>query len=67
MTGAAVSFGTPLMMAVLPSRRISAPMRRISSMCMKRFSKIVSMIVPTPSATVFSAANWACMSVGKPG
>ncbi len=55
------------MMAVLPSSRISAPMRRISSMCMKRFSKIVSMMVPTPLATVLSAANCACMSVGKAG
>jgi hypothetical protein len=36
------------MMAVLPSRRISAPMRRISSTCMKRFSKTVSMMVPVP-------------------
>ena len=42
---------TPRMIAVLPSSRMSAPRRRISSMCMKRFSKIVSMIVPTPSAT----------------
>ncbi len=47
ITGAAVSAGTPLMMAVLPSRRISAPRRRISSRCMKRFSKMVSMMVPT--------------------
>ena len=54
-------------MAVLPSRRISAPRRRISSMCMKRFSKMVSMMVPTPSATVLSAANCACMSVGNAG
>ena len=42
-------------------------MRRISSMCMKRFSKIVSMMVPTPLATVLRAANCACMSVGKAG
>ena len=67
ITGAAVSRSTPLMMAVLPSSRISAPMRRISSMCMKRFSKIVSMMVPTPFATVLSAANCACMSVGNAG
>src|ERR1700739_1557625 len=55
------------MRAVLPSGRISAPIRRISSMCMKRFSKIVSVMVPTPSATVLSAANCACMSVGNAG
>src|SRR6266851_4783053 len=67
ITGAAVSLPTPLMMAVFPSSRISAPMRRISSMCMKRFSKIVSMMVPTPLATVLSAANCACMSVGNAG
>ena len=34
---------------------------------MKRFSKIVSVIVPTPPATVFRAANCACMSVGNAG
>ena len=34
---------------------------------MKRFSKIVSMIVPTLDATVLSAANCACMSVGNAG
>ena len=34
---------------------------------MKRFSKIVSLITPTPSATQLSAMNWACMSVGKAG
>ncbi len=67
ITGAACSCRTPLMIAVLPSRRISAPMRRISSMCMKRFSKMVSITVPTPSAIVFSAANCACMSVGNAG
>ena len=36
-------------------------------MCMKRFSKMVSTMVPTPSAIVFSAANCACMSVGNAG
>ena len=34
---------------------------------MKRFSKIVSVIMPAPSAVVISAIIWACMSVGKPG
>ena len=36
-------------------------------MCMKRFSKMVSVIVPTPAATVLRAANCACMSVGNAG
>ena len=34
---------------------------------MKRFSKMVSTMVPTPSAIVLSAANCACMSVGNAG
>ena len=44
-----------------------APMRTISLACMKRFSKIVSRTLDTPSAWVASAMNWACMSVAKPG
>src|ERR1051326_8203471 len=46
---------------------MSAPRRCISSACWKRFSKIVSVIVPTPSATQFTAITCACMSVGNPG
>ncbi len=34
---------------------------------MKRFSKIVSVIIAAPSATDISAISCACMSVGKPG
>jgi hypothetical protein len=34
---------------------------------MKRFSKIVSVIIEAPSATHISAMNCACMSVAKPG
>ena len=34
---------------------------------MKRFSKIVSVIVDVPRACVISAMNCACMSVAKPG
>ena len=65
--GAPVIWATPRMMAVLPSMRMSAPRRCSSLRCMKRFSKIVSVITPTPSAMVFRAANCACMSVGKAG
>ena len=34
---------------------------------MKRFSKIVSRMREVPLASVISAMNWACRSVGKPG
>ncbi len=34
---------------------------------MKRFSKIVSVIMPVPFATRLSSENCACISVGKPG
>ena len=34
---------------------------------MKRFSKIVSRMVPVPSATELRAVNCACMSVGNAG
>ena len=34
---------------------------------MKRFSKIVSVIIAAPSAIVISAMICACRSVGKPG
>ncbi|MNY49937.1 hypothetical protein D3C86_1854080 [compost metagenome] len=58
---------TPVTMAVLPSIWMCAPMRCISCTCMKRFSKMVSITVPVPSATAFMEMNWACMSVGKAG
>ena len=67
MTGAADSWSMPRMNAVWPSRLISAPMRCSSRTCWKRFSKIVSVIVPVPSATALSAQNCACMSVGNAG
>ena len=67
MTGAAVRRSTPWQTATLPSSRISAPMRCSSCTCMKRFSKTVSVTMPTPSAMLFRAQNWACMSVGKAG
>jgi hypothetical protein len=34
---------------------------------MKRFSKIVSVIIEAPSAVHIKAISWACRSVGKPG
>ena len=42
-------------------------MRRSSLTWMKRFSKMVSEMTPTPSATLMSTMNCACMSVGNPG
>ena len=50
-----------------PSILMFAPMRTISSACMKRFSKIFSVMIDVPSACVASAMYCACMSVGKPG
>src|SRR5205807_2311193 len=44
-----------------------APMRTISCACMKRFSKIFSVMMEVPSACVARAMYCACMSVGKPG
>jgi hypothetical protein len=54
-------------MALLPWKLMRAPMRISSGTCMKRFSKMVSVIIEAPSATVISAMNCACMSVAKPG
>ena len=42
-------------------------MRCISEACIKRFSKIVSVITERPSACVISAMYCACISVGKRG
>ena len=58
---------TPFTTAVLPSSLMSAPRRCISSACMKRFSKMVSVMTAVPFATVASAMNCACMSVANPG
>ena len=67
ITGAPLSLGTPRITAVWPSTRMSAPRRSSSLTCMKRFSKIVSLITPAPSAMQLSAMNCACMSVGNAG
>ncbi len=67
MTVAPSSLGTPRITAVLPSTSMSAPRRRSSCTCMKRFSKIVSVTVDVPSATQFRVMNCACMSVGNAG
>ncbi len=58
---------TPRTIAVWPAVSMSAPRRASSSACMKRFSKMFSVIVAVPSAIVSSAISCACMSVGKPG
>ena len=54
-------------MAEPPCTLMSAPIRLSSGTCMKRFSKMVSVIIEAPSATVISAMNCACRSVAKPG
>ena len=55
------------MVAVSPSRLIRAPNRASSCTCMKRFSKIVSVMCELPLAQAISAISCACRSVGKPG
>jgi hypothetical protein len=67
MTLAPVSRDGPSTIAQRPSARTCAPIRTISATCWKRFSKIVSVIVATPSSEVARAVHWACRSVGKPG
>ena len=42
-------------------------MRASSGTCMKRFSKIVSVMHALPARARISTMNCACMSVGKPG
>ena len=54
-------------MAEAPWTLMLAPMRLSSGTCMKRFSKIVSVIIAAPSAIAISAIICACRSVGKPG
>ena len=67
ITFAPSSTATPFTSAALPSTLMSAPMRCSSCTCIKRFSKMVSTVVETPSAMVFIAINCACISVGKAG
>src|ERR1700722_2978985 len=67
ITGAPVSFSTPRTMAAAPCTAMSAPMRVNSGTCMKRFSKMVSVIIAAPSAVLISAMSCACRSVGNPG
>ena len=50
-------------MALSPSSLMRAPSRASSCTCMKRFSKIVSVMRETPDARVISAMNCACRSV----
>ncbi len=66
-TAAALSEVFPRTTARRPSILMLAPMRTSSWACMKRFSKIFSVITDVPSACVARAMNCACMSVGKPG
>jgi hypothetical protein len=67
MTGAPFSRSTPSILAVCPERVIFAPSRASSCTCMKRFSKMVSVIWETPLDLVIRPMNCACRSVGKPG
>ena len=67
ITGAPCSRGTPRTTAVEPFITMSAPIRISSSACMKRFSKIVSVMTEVPFACASSAIICACKSVGNPG
>ena len=59
--------GTPRTTADAWCTVMLAPIRANSGTCIKRFSKIVSVIIEAPSATAISAITWACRSVGNPG
>ena len=50
-----------------PCIRISAPKRRSSATCIKRFSKIRSLTIQLPKMTLIAAIHCACISVGNPG
>ncbi|CSC12736.1 Uncharacterised protein [Vibrio cholerae] len=67
ITCAPLKRSTSPQITVLPSISALAPMRFNSGTCIKRFSKMVSVITPPPFAIMFSSVNCACMSVGKPG
>src|SRR5579885_1271047 len=67
ITAAAESGDLPRTVALRPSTLMFAPMRTSSSTCIKRFSKMFSVMTEVPSACVASAIYCACMSVGKPG
>ena len=67
ITGAPLRLELPLDTAEFASNAISAPIRCNSGTCMKRFSKMVSVITPVPSATQFKVTNCACISVGNAG
>ena len=67
ITGAPVSSLTPRTSADPPCTVMRAPIRASSGTCMKRFSKMVSVIMAAPSATHMRAMNCACKSVAKPG
>src|SRR5262249_21721391 len=67
ITGAPLSALTPSMVAHSPSSWMWAPSRTSSCTCMKRFSKMVSVMREIPFARVINAISWACRSVGKPG
>ena len=67
ITGAPWRWRRSRTMAWLPDTVMSAPRRSSSLTCMKRFSKMVSVMTLAPLARVIRAMYWACMSVGKPG
>ena len=66
MTSAPLSGWPPLMMALGPSIEMSAPIRANSFTCMKRDSKIRSVMMLIPGDLSISTIICACTSVGKP-
>ena len=66
LTGAPVRRSTPSTTATRSSVVICAPIRRISLICLKRDSKIVSVIMLVPLAVERSTVAGCCRSVGNP-
>src|SRR5665213_3550180 len=67
ITGAPFNLATPRIAADAPCTLMSAPMRVSCGTCMKRFSKLFSVMTESPSAVLITAIICAWRSVGKPG
>src|SRR5207249_4488532 len=66
MIGAPLSGRPPFTIALGPSIAMSAPSRASSLTCMKRDSKIRSVMMLMPGVSVMSTIICACASVGNP-
>ena len=66
ITGAPLNGLPPFTIALGPSISMSAPSRASSLTCMKRDSKIRSVMMLMPGVSAISTIICACTSVGKP-